>query len=206
MAQKHDNQYTAPPLTEAEVKAKAAKIFRIHAKGPNGWDRMALFAEWIRTDPEKFKNTNQWVASIQDRYPGLHPQSIQDWGGKLFWRQARQSVRAKALEKVIAKTPDLIEKKYEKQLRIVSKLEDALEHRIDSIRKDQQNEANPGSTVNPFELSAIETLIEGVEKLAKTNVLLSNDGIEKHDIRTVNLHASLVEAIKQRDSNLGVSE
>lgn len=194
---------SVPSFTEEQWVEKFKSLLpqgNMHDDKARDW--VALFLEYIRSTPAEYKSLKSFMDAKKIAIPTLNGHS-----GGTFWNRARQSVQAKALAIALDKSPQLVAKKYEKQLRIVSKLEDAIEHMITKIRKDQEaQDLDPLLPVNPFTASAVDKLIDGVSKLVETNILLNNDGVQKHEVKSLNLHASLVEAIKQRDQQFGLGE
>lgn len=195
MAKQHDNRYTTPPFNEAEMVAKFKALLPDPTGGEEQKNWVKLFIGYIRSTTTEAPSLKAYLAKHGASYP-----AVQSRGTPMFWNRARRAVQGRALAKAMDKSVDIVAEKYEKQLRIVGKLEDAIEHRVDAIRTDQK-----AGVTNPFEAALIEKLIDGITELTKTNVLLSNDGVQKHEVRAINLHASLVESIKQRDAEMGVT-
>lgn len=99
---------------------------RLRHDGAVDW--MALFLEWIKTDVTQYPNIRQFVRS-----KGVHPGSLQKRGGRMFWNQARESVRIEAMAKAMAKAPDAVAKRLENLGRVQDKLERAIEKVADRV-------------------------------------------------------------------------
>lgn len=200
MAEKHDNQYTSPPMTHAEVMAKASQVLRRQGKGAIRHDRMALFAEWLRSEPSQFRTSKCW---FNGKHPEVNPGSLQKWGGRTFWNKAREVVRAEALSKAISKTPDILERKFEQQLKINVEAEGLVSKLIRQLCVELES---VDSKDRKFLEARVRTLVEAVQILNENTLKLANDGVERHEVKSVNLHASIMDAIKERDARLGVVE
>jgi hypothetical protein len=193
---KHDNQHTTPPFTEKEWVERFQALVPQPNGGPDGHDWPTLFIGFIHSTATEYPSLKQYAKSKKVSYSAL-----QTRGGAMFWNRARQSIQAAAIAKAVKEAPETMAVKYAKQLRIISKLEDAIEHRVDLLRNEQEASkkdpvANPP---NPFETALMEKLIDGISELAKTNILLDNDGVEKHEHKVLNLHAMMVKAVEDRD-------
>ena len=199
---KGDNQYTAL-MTKEEALAKARQLFAPRLKGPGTRDWMAMWLDWCFTEPCKYEHTNAWVndPETQGKYPGLHEQSIQEHGGKLFWKLCREAFRFNALAKVVERAPELLAKRLEEDLEAISQIRKTALRLNTELNKllDGDDEKKKLSLEN-----RLATLGETLALLAKTNQDLANNGVQKHSIESFNLHADVVQALKDRDIRYGV--
>lgn len=167
--------------SQGEVKRKFDALIKDARKGNVGkHDWKALFAEWLICD-------DKTLAAFCKR-KGLHKGSIQKRGGRMFWHEAREAVRTKALRTAMDKAPEALVKKYEKQLRIVGKLEDVIERDADHLLT--------SSLSDPRRHDKLGKLADAVKTLADTNLRLQGDDVQKHEVRSVNIHAEIVDAIE----------
>lgn len=223
MAEKHDNQYTMPPLTHDQAVARFRELLSVGSarkryRRSDAHDWLGLFAEWVRTDVGQYPNVSHFLKA-----KGIHPNSLERKGGRQFWNNCRDSVRVKAMIKSVNAAPAEMAKKFDKQLRIVANLEDAI---IESTRKMQQppdEPEPPGPAATASDLAqykaelkayrrelrahnadAVKTLTEAMHKLAETNLMFQNEGVMKARVETVNIHAVLVDSMRQRDQKYGV--
>lgn len=154
----------------------------------------------------------EFITSSLDQYPTMrhfcrtkqiHYGSLARRGGNTFWNQAREAVRTQALAKALEKAPDMLSKKYEKQLRIIDKAETLIEKQLDKLN-------NPKAQFHPLQKLSleekIETLAKAIKTLAETNKSLRGDDVQKHEVKSINLHAQILEDIKLRDKQFNVPD
>lgn len=158
------------------------KPFLIHPrKGGVAHDRKALFSEWLPSQDVS-------LAAFLKR-KGIHKTSVTKWGGARIWLDARDAFREKAMNKAITSAELSLEKKYEKQLRIVGKLEDVIEKQADKLLT-QDRTSHKQSLAEE-----LKTLAEAVHKLSETNLRFRGDDVQKHELTSLNLHAMIVKEL-----------
>lgn len=201
MAEKNQNQYTMPPLTQAEVVDRFKQVCALGRfnKKKDDHDWLALFVEWIRTEPSQFANVGLFLKA-----KGVHPGSIQGRGGRTLWNQSRQSVRQTALGHAIEKTPELLERRFERELQVNMKAITVAEKMLKNL--EELTDSPDAGIRHLTSKQDLKALAESLAILAKINLELSNNGVQKHQIESVNLHATIVQSIKERDARMGVQE
>ena len=157
-----------------EEVIEKAKVWLVKKpKGPAGHDRPALFAEWLRTEPAEFPSSGPWAKS-----KNINPMTLQKWGGRGKWNQAREAVRMEAMRKAIAKTPDMLEKKFEKQFEIVSILEDAIKGALLKLVAEPDPPAKPPENATPEQ---VKSYMLDLREYARAKAAVNAD-----QIRTLN--------------------
>lgn len=195
--------YPAKQFTEADWIKKFQQLPSAPHAGQNQHDWIELFIEYIRSTQSEYRSMQHFC-----EVKGIAYAAIQTRAGTAFWNRARKSIQLSALAKAMDKSPAIVAKKYEKGIRIVSKLEDAVERSVDRLLKASAplpdgSEPPP----NPYEAAAIKTLAESTKLLAETNMKLFGD-IKEQDPNTpkIEIHQMLIQAVAQRDKALGVDE
>ena len=192
-------------LTKEQILARAKELFITSGKGATRHDQMGIFQEWLISEPAEFPNVGSWMRKV---HPDVHKVTIQAWGGAEWWNKARQAMRVQAMGAAIEKAiPNGLAAKYEKQLRIIGKLEDIVERAADRMKRatDPLADGTLPPAV-PFESATLKTLAESVRLLAETNMKLAGDDISRSEVKSLNLHGNVMDAIKARDKEFNVSD
>lgn len=215
--------YKGPkPTNGKEVREIATRLLRRTGDGNPTHDPLKMFSSWLATEPSDYRTCKEWMLKV---HPDINASTLQSWGGRGFWNLCRDIVRSEAIGKAMDKTPDLLANKFERQLRIVAKLEDAVEKTAEKIMRIPEPPIEPGKDatkeqivqygaelrdyrrdLRAYDASAVKALTEAIHKLAETNILLRNDGVQKHEVTTKNLHAVIVDKIKERDARFGIAD
>lgn len=205
MAEKHDNQYTAPPLTEEEAIAKFRAMAAYgdgkgHA-GQGSVDWLGLFTEFIHSEPSAFANVGKFLKARK-----VHPGSIQKRGGRTFWNQARDAVRAKALQAAIVAAPEVVKERYRTILEATDNLAKLVKRNSERmLEAGKPGEDGVVPPPNPFEASAIKTLAESSRILAEAvQKMFGEEKAPAQGGTVFNIHNAIVQSISERDKRLGV--
>ena len=126
---------------------------------------------------------------------------------------------------MLEKMPNMLEKKFEKQFKVITKLEDVIEKSADRLLIEPEPPIEPGNIAtdeqrkqykldlaeykrakSEHHAEALKTLAEAVEKLVDSNLKLRNAGVQKIESKSLNLHGSMMEAMKTRDQQYGIKD
>ena len=219
LPKKTDNQYTMPPMTKEQAMKKFLEVLKTDHpnKGPgptHNWPM--IFGEWLIFEGQ----INKFCA-----LKSIHPGTIQTKGGRTIWLALRDAVRKKGLELMLEKMPNMLEKKFEKQFKVITKLEDVIEKSADRLLIEPEPPIEPGNIAtdeqrkqykldlaeykrakSEHHAEALKTLAEAVEKLVDSNLKLRNDGVQKIEAKSLNLHGTMMEAMKARDQQYGIKD
>lgn len=202
LAEKGQNQYTSPPLTETEAISRFREILNIERGGSNGTDShdwMALFVEFIRSDIGDYKGIGNFLRS--KKISGF---AIQRKGGRTFWNAARNCIKAKAMLKAVEETPGIVAKRYKNLANASEKLTAIVNRMADRMIKAGEPLADGTfPPQNPFEASALKTLAESTKLL--TEIVQKMTGDEKGDAPSVkvDLYQVVMNSLNDRDKNFG---
>lgn len=190
---------------------------RLRHKDSADW--LALFVEWIHTDVEQYPSIKHFMLA-----KGRHPTSLQHRGSRMFWNQAREAVRVEAMKKAVEKAPDLIAKRYAKELKASTLLVDVVTKYAKRLLQDPEPPAPPpeGATdqqVKEYQdqlreyrkkmefvpADAINTLSEATAKLVEMNMKLLGDQLPLSQVpEGFNMFNLIVGELSQRNKEHGV--
>ena len=205
MAERFDNQYTTPAFTESEWIERFRKLLPC-STGRGARERKdleRLFIEFVRSSYSDYKGIKQFCVAKKMCYSLL-----QRRGGASFWNRARHYTHTHAMAVAFEKSPGIVEERFENESRVANKILKLLEHATDRLARTQQNEIEDpeNATVSPYELDALKEMADSMKKITETNAIILHGGINKHELKSVNLHAYLIDAIKERDKQFGIEE
>ena len=164
-------------------------------RGPTKYDRAKLLADWLPSDDLTIKH-------FCERH-GIYPQLINRWGGARLWNDARVAFRARVLSRALNAAENSMEKKYETHLKAISKGIRLVERQFERMLE------NDIPVSKPFQKSIeekLEILSKAMRNLSETDKSLRGLDIQKHEIQSINVHAQVVQSIKDRDEKYGLPE
>lgn len=164
---------------------------------------MNKLVAWLRSDPEKYANVGVWAKDN-----GIHPGSIQKWGGRMLWNKLREDVRSEAMHRAIVDSPDVIAKDIAEQYqaksrltRLVTRLADRLEEDLDSEPEpsgDPKKDAMEKRNVSSFNTNMIQRLAEAIDKLADASCKMKGTAAQPGQPQ-VNTFQIVLNQLQQRD-------
>ena len=186
-----------PAMTKEEAMKRFLEVLKTDQpnKGPgpeHNWP--GVFKDWLSYNGQIKK-----FCLSKD----IHPGTLQRRGGRTLWIQLREAVRKEGLAHAIEKMPEVWSKKYELQARAVCE-------GTELVRKMFQNLDNIIQTGKKKDKEFIEnklkTVAEALSLLNDTNIQLNNDGVQKIEAKSLNLHGTMMEAMKTRDQQYGIKD
>lgn len=219
---KGDNQNTTPPMTPARAMTRLRKeLLRAPKKRVRqaDYDWATLAVEWSHSSKSDFPNLASWCKT-----KGIHPGSLQKRGGRTLWYELRDSVHARAIEKIIERAPDKVAKQYESGLEFVDLLKTVGKKYAKRLLMDPEKPIKPGKDATAEQkkeyedafkeykrqlrqvpADAIKTLAEAADALNDTTQRLFGDTNAKNKGGpTVNLYQEFLGSIQDRDKQFGV--
>ena len=138
------NRNASDPITPEQAIDKAKLILRGGGKGPTRHDRMALFLEYMQSDPAEFPTHNNWRKA---KHPEVNKVTFSaNYGGALWWNKAREAFRAAAMAKALDKNNNRLANQFSDMIRVKDKVVKNLEKILDLMDQDLQEvitEQNP---------------------------------------------------------------
>ena len=113
------------------------------------------------------------------------------------WEERRQEFFDKARERFLAKAPEVVADKWVEYRGSVSNLHKQLQRVIQKLSEEESPEV-----IAKLAKSAAET----VDVLIKSDSFMAGGPTDRTESRSINLHATISEALKARDKKFGIPE
>ena len=204
MAERGDNQHTLPDFTKEEWIDKFLKLLpKPNSGNDERKDWEALFMEFVTATYTEYKGVRQFCNAKSVSYA-----TLQGRGGAAFWNRARHHIQVEALAVNLMRAPDIVANKLKREQTVSYKILEALNHAINRILKAQAAEIDDpdDAVINPYEMASLKDMVESIKKITETNAVILNGGVNKMELKSINLHATLVEAMNMRDKQFGIEE